>query len=223
MIKISKRLESISSLIPINASIIDVGCDHALLDIYLIENKIVKKAIASDINKNALNNAVENIKKYQFENLIQSRLGDGLDTLTVDDNIDTIVISGLGTNTIIDILNNNKSKLDSINTMVISSNTKLPLLRKELSKLNYLIADEVIVEDNKKYYIIIKFIKGTKKYNCKELYFGPVLLEKKDLPFKEYFQNELSKLKDNLNKIPKDNNIERKNIEKEIRLYKDII
>ena len=50
MIKISKRLETISSLVPINSSIIDIGCDHALLDIYLIEKKIAKKAIASDIN-----------------------------------------------------------------------------------------------------------------------------------------------------------------------------
>ncbi len=32
---ISKRLESIASLIPNNSRVIDVGCDHALLDIYL--------------------------------------------------------------------------------------------------------------------------------------------------------------------------------------------
>ena len=40
MIKISKRLEAISSLVPVNSNIIDIGCDHALLDIYLIQNKI---------------------------------------------------------------------------------------------------------------------------------------------------------------------------------------
>ena len=40
MIKISKRLEAISSLVPINSNIIDIGCDHALLDIYLYQKKI---------------------------------------------------------------------------------------------------------------------------------------------------------------------------------------
>ena len=43
MIKISKRLEAISSLVPINSNVIDIGCDHALLDIYLYQNKISKK------------------------------------------------------------------------------------------------------------------------------------------------------------------------------------
>ena len=39
MIKLSKRLEAISSLIPNNSKIIDVGCDHGLLDIYLYQKK----------------------------------------------------------------------------------------------------------------------------------------------------------------------------------------
>ena len=58
MIKLSKRLEAISSLIPKKSNIIDIGCDHGLLDIYLYQNKIVTKVIASDINENAINNAV---------------------------------------------------------------------------------------------------------------------------------------------------------------------
>ena len=63
MIKLSTRLATIASLIPLNSNIIDVGCDHALLDIYLYQNKMAKKIIASDINENALSNAKTNIKK----------------------------------------------------------------------------------------------------------------------------------------------------------------
>ena len=66
MIKISKRLEAISSLIPNNSKIIDIGCDHGLLDIYLYQKKISTKLIASDINENALNNAKDNIKKNKL-------------------------------------------------------------------------------------------------------------------------------------------------------------
>ena len=149
MIRISKRLEAISSLIPINSNIIDIGCDHALLDIYLIQKKIIKSSIASDINANALNNAKENIKKYNLEKLIDTRLGNGLDTLNDKDKVDTIVISGMGAHTIIGILKNNLDKLRNINTLIIQSNTKLELLRKEITKLNYLIDDEMILEDNK--------------------------------------------------------------------------
>ena len=63
MIKLSPRLETIANLVPVNSNVIDVGCDHALLDIYLYENNISNKIIASDINPNALKNAKENIKK----------------------------------------------------------------------------------------------------------------------------------------------------------------
>ena len=66
MIKISKRLEAIASLTPCDSKVIDIGCDHGLLDIYLYQNKISTKIIASDVNKNALNNAKQNIKKYQY-------------------------------------------------------------------------------------------------------------------------------------------------------------
>ena len=67
MIKISKRLEVISGLVPNNSKVTDIGCDHGLLDIYLYQKNISKKIIASDINENALNNAKENIKKNKSE------------------------------------------------------------------------------------------------------------------------------------------------------------
>ena len=223
MIKISKRLEAISSLIPINSSIIDIGCDHAMLDIYLMQKKIIKSAIATDINNNALNNAKENIKKYNYENVIDTRLGNGLDTLNPNDHVNTIVISGMGAHTIVGILKNNSNKLKKIDNLIIQSNTKLEFLRKEITKLNYIIADEIILEDNKKTYIIIKFVKGKKKYSKKELYFGPILLNKKDKLFKEYCNKELSKLNIYLKLLPKNNLVDRYRIKKEIRLYKDVV
>ena len=93
MIKLSKRLEAISSLIPKNSNIIDIGCDHGLLDIYLYQKKMCNKIIASDVNENALNSAVNNIKKYHLEKSIETRLGNGLDTITDLDNIDNELIN----------------------------------------------------------------------------------------------------------------------------------
>ena len=222
MIKLSKRLEAISSLVPINSSIIDIGCDHALLDIYLHQKKISNKIIASDINANALDNAKENIKKYKLDKYIETRLGSGLDPLNQEDKIDTIIISGMGGHTIVGILKNNKKKLENINTIIIQSNTKLEFLRKEVTKLNYQINDEIILEDNKKIYTIIKFIKGKKKYTKKELYFGPILLKKKDKLFIEKNKQELTKLNLLLKMLPKNKILDRHKIKKEIRLYKNI-
>ena len=160
MIKLSKRLDAIASLVPLNSKVIDVGCDHALLDIYLYQNKKVKKIIASDVNENALDNAKANIRKNKLENDIETRLGNGLDTLNDEDDIDTVIISGMGAHTAVGILKNNLNKLASINTIIIQSNTKLVFLRKEVTKLNYMIQDEEIVLDSNKVYTIIKFVKG---------------------------------------------------------------
>ena len=63
--KLTKRLNEIVSLIDEGTNVIDIGCDHALLDIYLTLNK-KNKCIAADINKNALESAIKNIKKYNL-------------------------------------------------------------------------------------------------------------------------------------------------------------
>ena len=220
MIKLSKRLEAISSLVPNNSKVIDIGCDHGLFDIYLYQSKISLKVIASDINENALNNAKENIKKNNLEKYIETRLGNGLDTLTDKDDINTIIISGMGAHTAIGILKNNLNKLKKIDTIIIQSNTKIELLRKEVTKLNYLIEDELLVEDNKKVYTVIKFIKGKKKYSKKELYFGPVLLKRNTELFKKNNKQELEKLNLLLKLMPKNKIIDRYNIKKKINMYK---
>lgn len=220
MIKLSKRLEEISSLVPLKANIIDVGCDHGLLDIYLHQNGIASKIIASDINKNALNNAKENIKNNHLEEVIETRLGSGLEVIKPSDNIDTIIISGMGAYTIVDILKNNSEILSKINTIIIQSNTKNYYLRKEITKINYLIEEEKIVKDNNKYYTIIKFIKGHKKYTKKELYFGPKLLLNNNEIFKEYKNNQYKKLKNIKESIPKINIMEQYKITKELSFYK---
>ena len=223
MIKISDRLQTIASLVPADSCIIDIGCDHALLDVYLCQHKISNKIIASDINENALNNAKNNIQKYNLDDIIETRLGNGLDTLKKDDGIDTIIITGMGAHTIVGILKNNLYKLQNIKTIIVQSNTKLEFLRKEITKLNYRIDDEIILEDNKKIYTIIKLVKGYQRYTKKELYFGPILLKKKTDTFKKYTKQELDKLNLYLKLLPQNRIIDRYKLKKEINLYRNII
>lgn len=193
MIKISERLKTVAEFVLSNKSnkIIDVGCDHALLDIYLLQNNSNLKIIASDNKEKPLENARKNILKYSFLDKIELILKDGIDNLSSD--VDTVVISGMGTETIIDILNKDKKILKNINRLVISSNNKYFLLRKEITNLGYYINNEKIVYEDNKYYIIIEFLKGIKKYNKKELYLGPILLRNKDELFYKYYEETRNK------------------------------
>ena len=88
--KLSKRLEAVATLVDIGKRVIDVGCDHAYLDIYLTLNND-NKCIATDINKNALEQAKKNIKKYNLEDKIETKLTNGLTDIKVKDNLNNVV------------------------------------------------------------------------------------------------------------------------------------
>lgn len=194
---ISSRLKAIFDYVDDNSRVVDVGCDHALLDIYLVNNLNNITCIASDINKNALNIARKNIDDYKLTNKIETVLSDGLDNLSIDNNT-IIVISGMGTNTILGILNNKKSFLAK--KIIIQSNNNLYELRSNMLKRGYIIEDETVVHDKGKYYVTILFKKGKIKYKNYELYFGPIILQKKD---KQYLIYLAEKEKRKLKKIPK--------------------
>ena len=91
---------------------IDVGCDHALLDIYLASTYKNIKIIASDNKKGPLEGAKENIKKYHLENRIKLKLGNGIDP--IEKEVNTIIISGMGGLNMIGILKYKKEMITNI-------------------------------------------------------------------------------------------------------------
>ena len=190
--KLSNRLQAVATLVDMNKRVIDVGCDHAYLSICLTQNN-GNKVIATDINENALEIAKKNIKRFNLSKKIETKLTNGLKDIDVRSE-DNIVISGMGTHTILDILKTNKLS----NTLIISSNNDIELLREEVIKLGYYIDTELFIIDNKKGYVIIKFLKGYKKYNKNDILYGPIL--RKNKTYKNYL---IKKYKDTLNHIPK--------------------
>lgn len=221
MNNLSERLKEISNYIPDNVKMVDIGCDHALLDIYLYKNRKNISIIAADVNENALNQAKTNIKKYNLENKIETRLSNGLDNILADE-IDTIVISGMGAHTIVGILHMNLKKLVNVKNIIVQSNNHIDFLRKKITELNYYIDSEKLVKDNGIIYTIIYFKKGKKRYNKKELYFGPYLLKENSDLFKEKNKKDLEKLKELENIIPKNHYLHRLKIKNKIKLYKKI-
>ena len=201
-IKLSKRLSVIASLVPENAVIADIGCDHALLDIYLSKKNIIKKSFAIDITKGALNQADKNIKLYNAKN-IKTRLSDGFEKIDIKDNVDTVIMSGLGDAKIINILKEAEEKLNKVNNIIIQSNVGVSNIRVYLTCNVYYIDNEKLVKENNIIYTVISFKKGYKSYTKKEIEFGPVLLRNKDELFNELIINRINKNNYIINKLPK--------------------
>ena len=193
--KLTKRLEAIASFIPSSGGVIDVGCNHAYICMYVALNSKKRKIIGIDCNPKSLKEAYLEISKRKLNEKISIVVTTGLDNITIDRD-DTIIISGLGTKTIKEILN--KNVLKSANHFIIQSNNCLYELRKYMSFNNFYIKNEKVINDFGKLYVVIDFYKNNNKikYSDFEFKYGPFSSFDKN-----YLYNELSILKRNLNKI----------------------
>jgi len=166
--KLSNRLKAIVKFVDKKDSIVDVGCDHGYLSIYLVGNNLVKKVIASDINQNALNSAINNIKKSNLD--IETVLSDGIKDINLK-GINTLVISGMGTSTILHILSDS-NKLKNINKLLLQSNNDHEVLRRSLNNIGYYLEDESYTFDKGKWYVTCKFVKSEHSNNEDVIKYG---------------------------------------------------
>ncbi|MCI5734408.1 MAG: class I SAM-dependent methyltransferase [Bacilli bacterium] len=218
---LDNRLKRITDFIPSDSYILDVGCDHALLDIYLALNRNNVKLIASDINENPLKIAKENIKKYNLEDEITLEKADGVSK--INDEVDTVVIAGMGTSTINDIINNDLKKLKNVKKIIISSHTSSFELRENMNKKGFKIIDEAVVFDKGKYYEIIVYSNGYEKLSKLDMKYGPIISKRKDEITKAYFNERYLKLIEIYKKIPNGNKKLKDDLNKKIKEIKKFL
>ena len=188
----SIRILAIAKFIDRSDKLIDVGCDHGYLGIYLKQNNLVNDLLLTDVSNNALNSAITNIKRSNLD--IKTKCTDGLQGIDLD-KYNTISISGMGTNTILNILSLIKDN-NTINKLILQSNNDLDILRREVIKLGFYLDDEITIKENDIYYVICKFIKGDSKLSEKEILFG---LNKEDKrTYYKYLINTYSNILSNI-------------------------
>jgi tRNA (adenine22-N1)-methyltransferase len=168
------RIEAIYSFISETDKVVDVGCDQAKLALLLAKRN--QPSIASDVSENVIKRAKNDIKS----DLIDLRVSNGLENIQ-EGEADTLVLAGMGTHTILEILNNTKLKCKKIITI---SNNYHDILRTKMNDLNYKVDSELIIKENNKYYNLILFIPGNREYSDYEINYG--LNHKDDKLYKEY-------------------------------------
>lgn len=196
------------------SQVLDVGCDHAFLDIYLYQRDPNIRAVASDIHEGPIQIAKENIRKYGLEEKIETRIGSGIET--IDDQIDTIVVSGMGGLNIVGIFKYCPNLLKNVKRLILSPNNYEIEVRKEISKLGFYLQDEDLIEENKHIYSVMVFEQGKKNYRKKEYIFSPILLEKRPKLFQKYLEIQKNSKEQILKVMPK------KYIRKRVQLKKEV-
>lgn len=224
--KLTNRLACIASKVPQNSIVADIGTDHAYIPVFIVENKISKKVIASDVNKGPLEKAQKHIKANGFEEYIETRLGSGLKILRPGE-ADTIIVAGMGGMLIREILDQSKEVLDTINTLILQPMMAQDVLREWLCRNNFTIVDESLAREGDKIYTIIVAKLGYEEVD--EIYsdIGKRLVEKNDPLLRQYLQQKINELKNILTKLSgqeTSNVVERKReCEKKLKWYEGLL
>lgn len=191
-LKLQPRLALLASLVPSGRVLADVGTDHGYLPVTLLQKGTIPRAIASDIGREPLEHARRTAEEYAVHGL-DLRLCAGLDAIAPDE-CDTVVIAGMGGETIMGILAAAPWTRDGAHTLLLQPQTKVEELRLWLCEHGYAVACEHLVRDKGKLYVVLRVSAGEKYAPSAEQLYGGLALEREAL-YGDYLAHQIARLR----------------------------
>lgn len=199
-VTLDRRLKRVVDFIPVGSILADIGSDHAYVPCYVVQQGIVNRAIAGEVNQGPMEAAKAQVDLIGAADQIDVRLGDGLAVLK-EDEATCISICGMGGSLIRSILEAGRDKLGTVERLILQPNVDGQQVREWLLESGFVLAMETIVEENDKVYEILVGEPGTEtRYSEDEterawqLMFGPELINTRPAPFKLKWGREADKL-----------------------------
>lgn len=212
MIKLSKRLQRIADYITPNNRIADIGSDHALLPVYLLQSGRCPSAIAGELNDGPYQAARRQASDANVTDRLQVRQGNGLSVLNAGE-ADTVTIAGMGGSLIREILEAGHAagKLEGVKELVLQPNVGEDAVRLWLREKGWYLAAESILEEDGKIYEVLhaKLTPEAESLNEK-LYDGSFLPVPREQSIKEVL---LIRMGPHLLREPNETLIEKWNLE----------
>ncbi|MBQ2803632.1 MAG: SAM-dependent methyltransferase [Lachnospiraceae bacterium] len=204
---LSKRLQALADMVTPGRCVVDVGCDHGFVSIYLIQKKISPRVLAMDVREGPLSRAREHIKEYGLERYIETRLSDGLREYQ-EGEVQGLICAGMGGRLMTRILTESRKKARELSELILQPQSELSVFRSFLRREGYILIDENIVFEEGKYYFLMKVayqgeavaqkqIKQAKEDVYTKLYdsYGELLIKRKNPLLKRYLEENLQSLK----------------------------
>lgn len=186
-IVLSRRLACIAGRIVPGSRVIDVGTDHGYIPAWLAENGISPGIIASDIRVEPLKRAENTAKHAGVYDSIRFRLCAGLEGCEPD-SVDTIIIAGMGGETIAGILE--AAPWAREKQLLLQPQSKIPELRTWLYGAGYAIRDAELVSDAGRIYLVWSVTGG---YMAAPGVIDHQLVEKRDPLLPAWLDSEIKK------------------------------
>ncbi len=166
---LDSRLELCAGFVRAGAKLADIGTDHAYLPVALMLKEHISSAIAADINPEPLSRGKQTIDKYDLAHKIQVRLSDGLLAIAPDE-VDDIVIAGMGADTIIGIISAAPWLKNRDKHLILQPMTKGERLIKYLYNNGFeIINQKACIADGKPYTVMLASYTGNEE-PCDELF-----------------------------------------------------
>ncbi|HQA08153.1 MAG TPA: class I SAM-dependent methyltransferase [Syntrophomonadaceae bacterium] len=171
----------------------DIGADHALLAMYLVDKQIAPRVIATELGDGPYQRLCKAVNDSPYANRIEVRQGDGLQPLMAGE-VTNIIVAGMGGETIAKILSHDWVKSGSFSRFVLQPMSRPGVLRRILAHQGWEIREERLVWQNRRLFIIIEVIPGNHPYHLTplEIEAGPILLRQAD-PLAQVYRQQLQK------------------------------
>ena len=179
-LSLQPRLALLASLVPQGAVLADVGTDHGYIPVCLRQRGVIDRAIASDIGREPLEHA-------------RRRLCAGLDAIAPEE-CDTVLIAGMGGETIWGILAAAPWTRDGRHTLLLQPQTKIEELRLRLCENGYAVTREHLVRDKGKLYVVMTVTAGKRYTPGAEQIYGGLALEREAL-YGDYLAHQITRLR----------------------------
>ena len=155
---LGSRLLMAASFVDNGRTVCDVGCDHGKLSLYLVQRGKAEQIIATDINPQPLQKAVDLFASHDLSHTATFLLTDGLQGLENTENITYVVIAGLGGHTIAQVIDNAPFIKEQKVQLVLLPAQSGYFARKYLMEHGFEISCEKTVSEKGKYYSCISAV-----------------------------------------------------------------
>lgn len=169
----------------------DIGTDHAMLPVTLLRNNICQRMVLSDISPDALDNARARMEAEGLTDRCTLRLADGLDA--VDRPMGCISVTGMGGRMEADMLLRGQERLHGA-VLVLSAHTDLPLVRRALHRIGYVIRREEAAFAAGRLYLVWRAEPGQSSPTELDFELGTALLRDSNAPAARSFRQKQLKV-----------------------------
>ena len=156
---LSDRMRAVVGLVEPCKSIADIGCDHGYVAMELVRSNICRHVIAMDINRGPLERARHNVRDYDMQDYIETRLSDGTQALRAGE-VEGIICAGMGGRLVISILEQDRELVCDLRQVILQPQSELDEVRGYLRENGFIIDREDMVYEDGKYYPMMRALPG---------------------------------------------------------------